>query len=104
MRILKLEEDKYESSLCCGCDLGKFDRKALRSSGRHCSGPRERIHIDIKGPMALSAIGKYKYFLILVDEYSGFTKAFPLINKSEALQSYIPLCEHSWNLLKKRVT
>jgi hypothetical protein len=54
--------------------------------------------------MEVTAIGKYKYFLILVDDYSGFTKAFPLIDKFEALKFYKCVCEHSCNLLNKRVT
>jgi len=60
--------------------------------------------MDIQGPMEVTGIGKYKYFLILVDYYSGFTKASPLINKSEALKFYKSFCEHACNFLNKRIT
>jgi hypothetical protein len=82
----------------------KFYRKPFQSSGRNCSEPCERIHMDIKGPMRVTGIGNYKCFLILVDDFSGFSKAFPLINKSEALKLYKSFCDNAWNLLNKRVT
>jgi hypothetical protein len=102
--IPNLEEDKYESSLFSGSALGNFDRKPFRSSGRHSSEPCARIYKDIKRPMEVTAIGMYKYFRILGYDYCGFTKAFSLINKSEALKFYKSFCEHAWNLLNKRVT
>jgi hypothetical protein len=41
--------------------------------------------MDIKGPMDMMAIGKYLYFLKLVDDYSGLTVAYPMQKKSDAL-------------------
>jgi hypothetical protein len=66
LRIPKLEEDKCESSLCSVCVLRKFDCKPFQSSERHFSKPCERIHMDIKVPMKVAAIGMFKSFLILV--------------------------------------
>jgi hypothetical protein len=34
--------------------------------------------MDIKTLMKVEAIGNYAYFLILVDDYSGLIKLFPL--------------------------
>ena len=53
----RLEKNKCDSSLCSGCVLGKFDRKLFRSKGIRYYKPCKRIHIDIKGPMEVSAIG-----------------------------------------------
>jgi hypothetical protein len=68
----KLEEDTCESSLCSGFVLGKFDLKSSRSSGRHCSKPCERIHMDITSPKEVGTIGIFRYFLMLADNYSDF--------------------------------
>ena len=68
--IAKLEDDRYKSSLLSGCPLGQFDPKPFRSSGRHCCQPCQRIHIDIEVSMEVIAIGKYKYFLLLIQDYS----------------------------------
>jgi hypothetical protein len=54
--------------------------------------------------MEVTAFGKYNDFLIVVDDYSGFTKSFPLINKSEAPKFYNSFCDHAWNLLNHKVT
>ena len=51
--------------------------------------------MDMKDPVKVTAMGKYKFFLILVDDYSGFTKVFPLINKSKALKFYKSFCGHA---------
>jgi len=72
--IAKLEDDRYKSSLLSGCPLGQFDPKPFRSSGRHCCQPCQRIHIDIEVSMEVIAIGKYKYFLLLIQDYSCFRR------------------------------
>ena len=53
--------------------------------------------MDIKGPMDMMSIGKYLYFLILVDDYSGLTGAYPMQKKSDALKCYRGFAEQAWN-------
>jgi hypothetical protein len=81
--IPTLEENKCESSLCSCCVSGEFDSKSFRSSGVHWSKRCERIHMDIKGPVKVVGIGKFQEL-----SHSGFTKAFLLVNRSEALKFY----------------
>jgi len=59
--------------------------------------------MDIKGPMDMMSIGKYLYFLILVDDYSGLTGAYPMQKKSDALKCYRGFAGHAWNQTGKRI-
>jgi hypothetical protein len=45
--------------------------------------PLEMLHIDLFGPIAYISIGGNKYGLVIVDDYSLFTWAFFLQDKSE---------------------
>jgi hypothetical protein len=54
--------------------------------------------------MAVSGIGGFKYFFILVDDISGYITIFLIQAKSQALQHYKTFCEQGSNQLYKRVT
>jgi hypothetical protein len=53
--------------------------------------------MDIKDPMEVSAIGEFNYFLILIDDCSGYITVFLIQAKSQALQHYKTFCEQVWN-------
>jgi len=44
--------------------------------------------MDIKGPIDMMSIGKHLYFLMLVDDYSGLTVAYPMQKKSDTLKFF----------------
>ena len=58
--------------------------------------------MGMKGPMGVAAIGMFKNFLILVELY-GFTKVYPLVNRSKAFKVYKSFCEHAWDFLNRRL-
>jgi hypothetical protein len=47
--------------------------------------PLEMLYIDLFGPIAYISIGKNKYGLVIVDDYSRFTWVFFLQDKSETI-------------------
>ena len=98
------EEKSCDETLCTACALGKFDRKQYRPSKRKATNVLDKVPMDIKGPMEVSAIGGFKYFLVLVDDCSGYITVFLMQAKSQALQQYKTFCEQVWNQLYKRVT
>jgi len=89
--------------LCTGCLLGKFDRRPFRPTSKKAGSVCEKVHMDIKGPMDMMSIGKHLYFLILVDDYSGLTVAYPMQKKSDALKFYRGFAEQAWNQTGKRI-
>jgi hypothetical protein len=59
--------------------------------------------MDIKGPMDMMSIGKHLYFLILVDDYSELTVAYPMQKKSDAFKCYRGFAEQAWSKTGKRI-
>jgi hypothetical protein len=47
------------------------------------SRPLELLHMDLFGPVAYLSIGRSKYGLVIVDDFSRFTSVFFLQDKSE---------------------
>lgn len=60
----------------------------LRSISKIVREPQDQllgcVHIDLKGPCIGEGIYGYKYFMACTDEESRFTKAYPLVKKSDA--------------------
>ena len=101
----KLDQSlKSTAPLCTGCLLGKFDRRPFRPTSKKAESVCEKVHMDIKGPMDMMSIGKHLYFLILVDDYSGLTVAYPMKRKSDALKFYRGFSEQAWNQTGKRIS
>jgi hypothetical protein len=63
-----------------------------------------KSNMDIKGPMDMMSIGKHLYFLILVDDDSGLTVAYPMQKKSDTLKFYTGFAEKAWNQTGKRIS
>jgi len=98
------EENSSDETLCTGSALGKFDRKPYRPSGRKATNILEKFHIGIEGPMEVSIIGGFNYFLILVEDCSGYITVFVIQAKSQALQHYTTFRDQVWSQLYKRVS
>ena len=45
------------------------------------------LHVDIKGPFPLSAVGKYRYAAFYIDEYSRYVMTEFLHDKSEIIDA-----------------
>ncbi|CAI7799281.1 unnamed protein product [Closterium sp. NIES-54] len=46
--------------------------------------------MDVWGPARVSGQGRKRYFLLVVDEYTHYTMAFPLLSKGEVPDNLIP--------------
>lgn len=60
----------------------------------------EIVHTDLCGPMSIESIGKKRYVLTLIDDFSRYTVIFFLRQKSEAtdkIKEYIAMVENKFN-------
>ena len=103
IRLPVSEERSCNETLSTGSTRGKFDRKPYRPSRRRTTNALEKVQIDIKVPMVFSAIGGFKFFLILVDDGSGCITVFLIQARSQALQHYKTFCEQVRSQLDKRI-
>ncbi|KAG8087096.1 hypothetical protein GUJ93_ZPchr0010g9271 [Zizania palustris] len=68
--------------LCYACQLGKHTRLPFTSSVSSTSAAFELVHCVVWTSPVLSISG-YKFYLVIVDDYTHFCWTFPLRHKSE---------------------
>ncbi|CAI7814320.1 unnamed protein product, partial [Closterium sp. NIES-53] len=64
---------------------GRQRAAPLSSSFSPTTAPQKTLHIDVWGPARVSGQGRERYFLQVVDDYTGYTTVFPLCTKGEVL-------------------
>ena len=67
--------------LCHACQLGPYVRLSFSSSSSHVAHAFDLIHCDPWTNPVLSMSG-YKYYLVVVDDFSHYSWTFPLRAKS----------------------
>jgi hypothetical protein len=74
--------------LCHACQLGRHVRLPFSSSSSHAAHAFDLIHCDLWTSPVLSMSG-YKYYLIIVDDFSHYSWTFPLRAKSETFPTLL---------------
>nr|GFB38129.1 retrovirus-related Pol polyprotein from transposon TNT 1-94 [Tanacetum cinerariifolium] len=78
---MKFEKDH----LCSACEQGKIHRKHHKSKTDFASNkPLYLLHMDLCGLMRVQSINEKRYVLVVVDDYSRYTRVFFLHSKDEA--------------------
>jgi hypothetical protein len=77
--------EKTEKGVCGACQQGKQTRAAYKkTSGIHTSRNLELLHMDLMGPTRTASLGGKRYILVIVDDFSQYTWAIPIREKSDA--------------------
>jgi hypothetical protein len=101
--ILGLTNIHFEKDrTCSACQAGK----RIRVSHPHknimtTEKPLELLHMDLFGLIAFISIGRSKYCLVVVDDYSCFTWVFFLQEKSqtqETTKKFLTLAQNEFGL------
>ena len=74
--------------LCHACQLGRHVRLPFSSSSSHAAHAFDLIHCDLWTSPVLSMSG-YKYYLVIVDDFSHYSWTFPLRAKSETFPTLL---------------
>lgn len=69
---LKMLNLPYSDKICSVCLQGKGTRKPFNENKSETSSIGELIHTDIAGPVVTPTFEGYKYFQVLIDDYSTF--------------------------------
>jgi hypothetical protein len=56
--------------ICRGCSLGKNAKRSFLSSDSRSKGILELVHTDLCGPMTVSSLRGYIYYVIFIDDHS----------------------------------
>jgi hypothetical protein len=80
--------NKAASHVCHACQLGKHVRLPFTRSSSKSVAPFALIHCDLWTSPVLSNSG-FKYYLVIVDDFSHFMWTFPLRRKSDTADTLI---------------
>ncbi|CAI7880031.1 unnamed protein product [Closterium sp. NIES-53] len=75
---------------CLPCIEGRQRAAPHSSSFPPTTDPLQTLHMDVWGPARVSGQGRERYFLLVVDDYTRYTKVFPLRSKGEVSNVLIP--------------
>lgn len=96
IKLRKLRNPKLKYSCCQSCVEGRGTRvNTRRTAARRSTEVLEMIHADTAGPIS-PMTRKYRYFMVMVDDYTRYTTIALLHKKSEAssaIKSYQTLVE-----------
>jgi transposase InsO family protein len=76
--------NKSAAHVCSSCQLGKHVRQPFSSSQTVTYFPFQLVHSDVWTSPVFSNSG-YKYYLVLLDDYTHYVWTFPIRNKSDVL-------------------
>lgn len=85
---IKFSDDDDEIRKCETCAMGKQTRLPFKRSVSETSKTLEIIHSDLMGPMENISIGRARYILTFVDDFSKMVFSFFLKAKSDVLQTF----------------
>jgi hypothetical protein len=103
--ILGLTNVHFEKDrICSACQKGKqvgahHPHKNIMTTDR----PLELLHMDLFGPIAYISIDGSKYWLVIVDDYSRFTWAFFLQEKSQTQETLKRFLRRAQNEFRLRI-
>ena len=80
--MLVISCNKSPPSLCHACQLGKHMWLPFSHSTSVTTAPFDLVHCDVWTSLVLSTSG-FKYYLVLLDDFSHYCWSFPLRHKSE---------------------
>jgi transposase InsO family protein len=97
------EKDRIYSTCQAGKQVGVHHlHKNIMMTER----PLELLHMDLFGPISYISIGRSKYCLVIVDDYSRFTWVFFLQEKSqtqETLKRFLRWAQNEFELRTKKI-
>jgi histone deacetylase 1/2 len=92
--------NKFEHHSCHSCRVGKSVHLPFNSSKSITYFPFQLIHADLWTSHVLSFSG-YKYYLVLIDDFTHFTWTFPIRQKSDVfhiLRSFLAYTKTQFGL------
>ena len=86
---IRLDSSEPPKRACEGCLAGKAKRKAFKTStSDRIYDPLEIIHADLQGPMAVNAIGGYRYSCVFTCGGTRYVWVYYLKSKDQTLHTF----------------
>ncbi|MBW0541264.1 hypothetical protein O181_080979 [Austropuccinia psidii MF-1] len=101
--MMKLVKSTEVSSVCDKFIKGKITQLPFKQSFKAADHLLENIHLNLRGPFQTPSIDGAKYFLIIVDQMSGFITTRFLKNKSNCFNHFHNFKLSAENTLAKKL-
>ena len=86
---IKLDSSEPPKHVCEGCVASKAKRKTFKpSTSNRIYEPLEIIHADLQGPMAVNAIGRYRYTCVFTCGGTQYVWVYYLKSKDQTLRTF----------------
>lgn len=74
---------------CEGCILGKAQRTPIpKFTTSRANKPLQLVHSDVLGPIEVPSLGRVRYFVSFIDDFSKWTTVYTMSHKSKALDCF----------------
>ncbi|CAI7811724.1 unnamed protein product [Closterium sp. NIES-54] len=89
---------------CVPCVEGQQRAAPHSSSFPPTEAPLQTLHMDVWGPARVRGQRHERYFLLIVDDYSRYTKVFPLRSKGEVPETFtLPASPQQNGIAERRI-
>jgi hypothetical protein len=100
---MNFKDNEDEIKNCVTCAESKMCAKPFEKSKRETTEILQLLHSDVNGPMETQSIGKAKYFVTFIDDFSRKVFVFFLRSKSEVTEKYVEFVRFIENQTGKKV-
>ncbi|KAM1025659.1 hypothetical protein ACFX13_039472 [Malus domestica] len=77
------------NTFCSDCVVSKSSKLPFVSGSCTTSKPLELLHMDVWGPAPISSVHGFRYYVIIVDDYTKYSWLYPLKFKSDVLSTFV---------------
>ncbi|PKU71144.1 Retrovirus-related Pol polyprotein from transposon TNT 1-94 [Dendrobium catenatum] len=74
---------------CVSCKMCKSHKLPFDLSTNRTNKPLQLLHSDVWGPSPVTTHHGFRYYLLIIDDYSRYCWLFPLVFKSDVVQHFI---------------
>ncbi|MBW0482598.1 hypothetical protein O181_022313 [Austropuccinia psidii MF-1] len=99
----KLINTTKVSNICEECIKGKMTKLPFKHSFKTTDNVLENIHLDLCGPFQTPSLAGSRYFLIIVDQFSGYITTKFLKNKNDSFNNFRNFCLLAENLHSTKI-
>ncbi|MBW0485649.1 hypothetical protein O181_025364 [Austropuccinia psidii MF-1] len=92
-----------KKEVCEICTRGKFPKLPFQHNFQQAAQPLENIHLDICGPIQSASFGGAKYFMIIVDQYTGYINIKFLKLKNDVYLHFRNFKEQAENKQQRKI-
>lgn len=100
---IDFKKNSLEIERCETCAMGKQCRQPFKKSETETKGILDLIHSDMMGPMETLSIGKARYILTFIDDFSRKVFCYFLKNKSDAFERFVELKNFVENQTERKI-